>query len=231
MTEHEDLVQAFTAIARQLATNSEPYKVIANTARLATRVIESCDHAGVTLFIGGQLRTPPLADPVSATMDELQIETGEGPCVDAAHTANATETPDLLADERWPRLAAAAATRVPVRSVYAERLRVGDRTLGAINLYAEKPNAFDDNDREVAPIFVAYAGLAVFAAGNNRELTQALQTRDVIGQAKGILIARYGIDDEAAFEMLRQASMRLNRKLRLLAQDVVDRNIDTEDLR
>jgi AmiR/NasT family two-component response regulator len=102
------------------------------------------------------------------------------------------------------------------------RLFIEQDTMGSLNLYADAVDAFDDEDRSVASIFASHAAVALRAAQRQEQLIDAIDSRDVIGQAKGIIMARKGVDDDVAFAMLRDASSRMNRKLREVAQQVIE---------
>lgn len=96
--------------------------------------------------------------------------------------------------------------------------------MGALNLYSKSPDAFDDESREMGSVFAAHAAVALGSARNEEHLEAALASRDVIGQAKGLLMAREGITPDEAFAVLRKASQRLNVKLRDIAGRVVTSN-------
>lgn len=102
----------------------------------------------------------------------------------------------------------------------------GDRPIGALDLYADAPNSFHDKDRAAAALFAAHAAVAFAAARERIQFQEALASRDVIGQAKGILMTQSHITADEAFDMLRRASQRLNRKLVSIAQDIVDKNAE-----
>ena len=115
-----------------------------------------------------------------------------------------------------------------VRSVASDPLMVGGRVVGSINVYADAPQAFTPDDRSAAGVIAAHASLILAtlelvesSEAKVAQLQEALTSRDVIGQAKGILIEREGCSADEAFEMLKTASQTVNRKLRLVAADVV----------
>ena len=102
------------------------------------------------------------------------------------------------------------------------RLFVEGDTLGALNLYSKAGNAFGQESRTVGLVFAAHAAIALSSAIHDEQMEEALQSRDLIGQAKGILMAREGITADQAFDMLRRASQRLNVKLRDVAGSIVN---------
>jgi len=194
---------------------------------LAVVTIEGCDHASISVLEGTQIATQVCSDPRVADVDVLQYDTGEGPCVDVVNQGTTSVyAEDLTDDPRWPRFGPRAAA-AGMRSLLAIRL-LGDRTLGALNLYARLPRAYGATDRATGVIFATHAGIALAAAEARTEahrvehLEQALSSRELIGQAQGILMERERITANQAFDVLRRGSQHLNVKLREVAQRVVD---------
>jgi len=108
-----------------------------------------------------------------------------------------------------------------VESILSFRLFAEEDTMGSLNLYSTKPAAFGDEARELGAVFAAHAAVALSGARKEEQLHEALQSRDVIGQAKGLLMARQNVTSDEAFDMLRKASQRLNVKLTAIATQVV----------
>jgi hypothetical protein len=183
---------------------------------------------------GKAIATPVFSDPIALAIDAFQYELNEGPCLDAIHNDPIHYSPDLTTDLRWPRFGPLAVSQ-GMRSLFSCRLS-SEVTLGSLNLYARIPDAYDAIDRTKAIIFASHAGIALGAAGvlaestvsldsemkRSENLEIALTTREVIGQAEGILIERERLTPEQAFDVLRRASQNLNLRLRDLAQYVVD---------
>jgi GAF domain-containing protein len=194
---------------------------------LAVDTIECCDHASISVLEGTRMATQASSDPRVADVDVLQHETGEGPCLDVITQETTTVyAEDLTDDPRWPRFGPRAAA-AGMRSLLAIRL-LADRTIGALNLYARLPRAYGATDRATGVIFATHAGIALAAAEARTEahrvehLEQALSSRELIGQAQGILMERERITPDQAFDVLRRASQHLNLKLREVAQRLVD---------
>jgi hypothetical protein len=194
---------------------------------LAVATIEGCDYAG--LFLAGRdiITNPIHTDPVVAELDTLQHHTGEGPCVDAVASAVTVYAEDLADDLRWPHFGPEA-TAMGVRSVLAFPL-LANGTIGTLNLYGRYPKAFGVIDRARGLLLAGLAAGVVSSAqthddGERREanLHAALASREVIGQAEGILMERERITADQAFDILRRASQHLNVKLREVAQTLVD---------
>jgi hypothetical protein len=194
---------------------------------LAVETIDGCDFAGVFVFDGAVITTPVHTDPVVIEVDALQHQSGEGPCLDAI-AEGATFYADELADDvRWPRFGPQA-DAAGIRSALALRLSA-DGARGAVNLYSGYPQAFGVVDRAKGLILAQLAGLALSLAEAHDEeelradnLQAGLITREVIGQAEGILMERERISSDQAFDILRRASQHLNIKLRDVAEALVE---------
>lgn len=218
----DELSDTFADVARSLRAERSVQATLGKIVELAVKTIDGCDYAGVSLVQGGKITTPASSDEIPAKYDAVQYETGEGPCLDAIREHDVFQTDDLSHETRWPKFARRAAAESGVSSVLAFRLFIEENTLGALNLMSRSKAAFHEVDRAVGSIFAAHAAVALSAALQQQDLERAMETRDVIGQAKGILMARQHVTADEAFDMLRWASQQLNVKLRELAQQVAD---------
>jgi len=206
--------------------------VLQRVVELATRSIDTCADASVTLAHKGRLRSPVATGERPLRIDEVQYTHGAGPCVQAFRTGEVHIIADTSADRRWPEFAAAALAE-GIRSTLSVPLDVsGTRTevFGALNLYSEELGGFSggavaatDSFAHQAVIVVANAQAYWGARELSDQLQGALESRTVIEQAKGVLVAREGVSLDRAFEMLVQASQREHRKLRDVAAEVVER--------
>ncbi|MEO6205276.1 MAG: GAF and ANTAR domain-containing protein [Mycobacteriales bacterium] len=222
-----------TALARQLANIAGLLLAPGGGANaadtilwLAVSTLDSCDEAGLCSDTAQPVQTAPT--PLMVQLDALQTQLEQGPCYDALAGLDSLYVPDLLDEHRWPQFSPEAA-RLGIRSALAYRLSVKGETVGALQLYAHLPGAFNANDRAQGLIFASYAALALAqesaqAVEQSRieNLQSALSSREVIGQAQGILMERERITADQAFQLLRRSSQHLNRKLRAVAQDIVD---------
>lgn len=222
------LAEQLADVARELLGAGEVHATLQRIVELAVKTVDGADHAGVSLVVGNHVETPAQNDQTPQAIDELQNDVGEGPCLDAIHEHQVFETGDFATESRWPRFSTEVVERTGVRSVLAMRLYSNAHTLGALNLYGQARDAFDDDDRSIAAIFAAHAAVALRAAQEQQQLVEAIETRDIIGQAKGIIMARQGLDEAAAFEILRDGSNRMHRKLRDVARQVVDHQREGE---
>jgi len=217
-----------TQVARALFAAGDVAGILQQVVELATGTIEGCDFAGIfyaprTLTAVTRICT----DPIVEAVDKMQERTGQGPCLDAAAEGGTFYAEDVTLDDRWPLFGAAAAA-MGIRSVIAFQVSSGEGS-GALNLYAKYPKAFGVIDRGKGLVLATFAGMAISAAkGHEHELqlidslNTALATREVIGQAQGILMERERVGANEAFDILRRASQHLNRKLREVAQELVD---------
>jgi GAF domain-containing protein len=194
---------------------------------MAVTTIEGCDYAGIFVVEGDSVSTPVSTDPVVIQLDAIQQRTEEGPCLDAMSTGNAFYAEDLADDARWPTFGREISA-VGIRSLLALPLML-DGSAGALNLYARYPHAFGVIDRGRGLLLAAIAGAAYSSVRGHEEeerrageLQAALATREMIGQAQGILMERERISADGAFDVLRRASQHLNIKLRVVAQNLVD---------
>jgi GAF domain-containing protein len=219
-----EITTNISEMARILFAAGSVTDTLAQVVETAVATIEGCDFAGLFLVEKDVITVPVHTDPLVDEVDDLQTELGEGPCLDAMRQRGMFYAADLLEDLRWPRFGSRA-TAAGIRSILALPLNES----GALNLYARLPGAFSVLDRAQAAILASLASLALSVAHSHEaeerrfdNLNLALSTREVIGQAQGILMERERITPDQAFGILRRASQHLNRKLRDVAQDLVD---------
>jgi len=191
---------------------------IAEYAKLAT----GCDEAGIMLIHArNQIETAAATAQRVGESHNLQIVHDEGPCLDAIEGEAHYMSADVAADPRWQSWGPAVAA-LGLRSALSLRLETSERRYGSLNLYAERVGAFDADDLAVATIFVRHASVALASAHNEQGLQIAIDARKLIGQAQGILMERFDLDADRAFEFLRRQSQTHNIKLRHVAEWVVE---------
>ena len=223
----DELVAEIAAVADAVLSGNTLEETLQQVVSTAVSTIDGCDSAGVFVVDGRAVRTVAHKGDTVVDLDRLQETLGEGPCLDAATSQLELYVSDLSDDQRYPRFGAAA-TDAGIRTVLACPLSSADMR-GALNLYAQSPNAFGATDRAKATILGALAGAAIAATARrvdlqsqNVNLQAALVSRELIGQAQGILMERERVSAEQAFDILRRASQHLNEKLRDVAQNLVD---------
>ena len=177
----------------------------------------AAQDAGVILFTGGKLVPQATTGHAPQVLDLKQQETGDGPCLEAARTQTLIQVTDTSDDIRWPQFCATARA-CGVRSLLCTPLWINERNLGALTLYSSKTEAFSLGDTRLISLFATLAALALHEAQRTDQLHEAISRRDVIGQAKGILMERYRISGDAAFAILSQASQATNVKLAEVAR-------------
>jgi putative methionine-R-sulfoxide reductase with GAF domain len=222
-----ELTSSFSGIVQALFSAGNAIQTWQRVVDLAVETIDGCDFAGIFVLEEDQLRTPVGTDPFVTQIDALQHQAGEGPCFDAITDGRGIYAVDLSDDSRWLRFGPRA-TAAGIRCVLGLCLSA-DASRGALGLYARYPNAFGVIDRAKGILLAVLAGAAVAAAEGRDDqerrsdaLQGGLATREVIGQAQGILIERERITADQAFDILRRASQHLNLKLRDIAQALVD---------
>ncbi len=240
------VADTFRRIARQLFVIGSTDATLHRIVRLAVEIVPGADYAGVSRMRNRAVTTPAWSDELALRIDEAQYAVDEGPCLSAIRLHGTFESTDLGTDERWPAFGPRAA-EMGVSSLLSFRLHTSSEddeikqdpsatpagpdtvTLGALNLYARDRDAFGEADHRTGALFAAYASVALEAAEAYRGAQEtaeglqiALESRDVIGQAKGILMAREHVTAEEAFDILRTTSQHLNVKLRELAAQVAE---------
>lgn len=214
-------------IARQLSELSREMQADLTVEALLRRIVVAAaaevpgaEHAGITLLTGKHLSTPAATGELVAGVDRVQYETGEGPCVDAAQHHETVRCDDLRTETRWPRFARRAAD-LGVLSILSFQLFVQADSFGALNIYSGEAGAFGPQSESDGMLLASHAALAMTAARTEAGLLIAMDSRDLIGQAKGILIERYKITGVEAFGLLVASSQAVNCKLREVADHLV----------
>ena len=195
---------------------------------LVTQIVDQASGISVSLLSHDTagFHTPSATSTDVREVDAVQYETDQGPCVEAARTGTPVNV--VIADERerWPEFACHSAERGMV-SVLSVPLLDGEGVIGALNVYSDRPHAFTEHDQRVVGHFAQHAAVllthaSVFMTSDwiSDQLEEALSMADVIGQAKGILLAK-GYSAEEALASLRRASDRTNQRLSDVAYDIV----------
>jgi ANTAR domain/GAF domain len=235
------LARQFVMLTQALLDTGSVAEVLERVVSTAREIVPGADLVSITLRSpDGLFHTPVGTDAIAGDLDQLQYEFGEGACVEAARPSGPAmaASSDLAVDTRWPRFGPAAAA-LGFRSLVSTALLPDARSpqqSGALNVYSRQPGGVAPADRDVLLLLATHASLALATTHavtlgelKTQQLHQALDSRDAIGQAKGILMARRGISAEAAFDLLRQVSQELNVKLRDLADTVAARRGELDD--
>jgi transcriptional regulator with GAF, ATPase, and Fis domain len=216
-----ELANALSAVAQSWQEASDVTATVEAVVWAAVDHLEGAEHAGVCLIEHGKIETVAASSDTVVDIDKLQFKVQEGPCVDAIAHQQTYRTGDLDAERRWPNFTVAASA-TGIRSMLSYRLFTSRATMGALNLYSSQRDAFSEESEQEGLLFASHAAVALAGARAQAQLSVALESRDVIGTAKGILMERHGIDIVQAFAMLVDASKNTNTKLRDVAAWLVN---------
>lgn len=223
----DDVLRELTRVSlggRELAD------VLGEITAIAARAIPGAESVSTTLIRGEKPFTAAFSSEMALAADELQYEQGYGPCVDAGRGGVVLRIDDMRTEQRWPDYVARVIRETRARSSLSVPLPYQGSSIGALNVYSSKPAAFASPASlaaglavaETIAVAVANADAHAQLADQARNMRLAMESRAVIEQAKGVLMAQRHVDAEHAFEILRQASQRYNRKLRDIAVGIVE---------
>jgi ANTAR domain/GAF domain len=223
------LIGEFSAVGAKLHDYTDVDEVLVDLAATCQRLLPHADHASTSRRARHRFVTIGATSDVPPRVDQIQYELGHGPCVDAILTDTLFNAGDLRIDPRWPEFGRRAAEETGILSMLSFRLFFEDtgsaELMAALNLYAAKPEAFDEVDETITGLVATHGALAISAAQQRRRadgMTAALQSNRDIGAALGVLMARLLVTREQAFDLMRIASQRTNRKLRDIAEEVLE---------
>jgi GAF domain-containing protein len=222
-------VEALERLGRLSLRELSMDSLLQTVADLTKTVLPGRPETSVLLLVKDRPTTVVHTGQLAVDLDERQYERGHGPCLHAARTGELTEIADTRTETRWRDYTQKAAERGNLSSLSIPLMIDEDEQVsGALNVYARQPDAFDADSRSVATRFGPYAAVAagnLYAYQSARDmadnLQMALESRAVIDQAKGVLIERYKVTPDQAFQLLARASMAANRKLRDIADHLV----------
>jgi transcriptional regulator with GAF, ATPase, and Fis domain len=219
----------FAHIARVLSKEPDVSATLREATATALQILPNCHHAGISL-VGrhGAIVTVAQTDDVVVRADELQLEAGEGPSLQAIAEQETVYVNDLTSEQRWPVWAFKAAEELKIRSVLALQLFVGPDVMGSLTLYSDVPDAFEADDRVSALALAAHVAVAVSSARRVANMESALASRTVIGQAQGMLMQRLDITADQAFSALVRISQTNNIRLNAVADDIVNNGVRAE---
>jgi GAF domain-containing protein len=226
-SEDAGLASAYGQLLGLLVEAPDVDALLDKTVHLAADVVVPVAACGLTVRRDGRPFTAATSNDTASQVDEIQYRMDEGPCLDALRTGTVVSVDDLGQDARWPRYRPHAIAHGVVSSLSLP-LTVEGETLGAMNLYAATPAAFDGPHRDRAEAFAARSSAALTLSLRQlhqtemrQQLADAMMSSSVIDQAVGIMMGQQRCTAAAAFDLLRQASQRRNRKLRDIAAEIV----------
>ena len=217
----ESLGDVMSQVARQLQEeHGDVEATMRGITRSAVGTIPGAADCGISYVIG-RSKVEPRAwtSDLPKDVDSLQNRLHEGPCLDAIWENRLVRVDDVGADERWPQFALQAPP-LGVGSMMCFQLFVEGDNLGAMNVYGREPGAFDDESQEIGLMLAGHAAVALAGAEHEENLRGGMANRDLIGQAKGILMERHKLTADQAFAVLIRTSSSTNRKLRDIADQL-----------
>jgi hypothetical protein len=216
-----ELAELMATVADSLRV---PVDVDQTRALITASVVDTIPgvtHASISVTSkDGTIETFAPTDVVAATADQLQYELGEGPCIDAVLTEPVVQVDDLTSDPRWPVYGPKAGA-LGLCSQLSFQFRADPQVRGALNLYANEPGVFNAEARYMGGMFADWAAVLLGWGRQETQLSEALESRANIGTAIGILMERYGLDQQRAFAFLARISQTGNIKLREVAANIV----------
>jgi GAF domain-containing protein len=217
-----ELAETLSELARLLEGEQSLEATLDGITHAAVRTVPGTRYAGITEVQGRRRMSTraPTAEVVVAA-DQAQYDTGEGPCLAAIAEHETVRVTDVNTETRWPAFTRRA-RELGVGAMLSFRLYVSGDNLGALNLYAERADAFTDESEYIGLLFASHAAVAMVGARREQSKDRALLMRDLIGQAKGILMERHRITADEAFGLLVGASQRTNLKLTEIARRLTE---------
>jgi len=221
-----ELLTTFRSMADVVYSGDSYEHVYDALCRSAVDIVDGCDHASLMLRQHGRNKTAAASDDVARRIDEMEVELGEGPCIDAMDDDEPDQhlCTDLTSGSKWPALALRIRQETPVKGMAGFRLRRDGEKVGALNVFSDTPGALSQHSLDQAIVLTAFASIAMAALERGEEavtLRRGLESNREIGKAIGLLMAMHGISDDQAFEMLAKVSQEMNIKLAEVASQVV----------
>ncbi|MGW6278524.1 GAF and ANTAR domain-containing protein [Kribbella sp. NPDC055071] len=218
----DPLAETFGRFAIELSGLDGVEETVDAVVQFALQAVR-CKQASVVLIAQGR-RPEVLAvtAPALANLYQQQIDVGAGPLLTTIEQQQVVLIPDVAAETRWSRQWVEQVLGAGIRSALHLPLMLGNRPQAVLNLYGEHPGGFDADDIAVAHILARHATVAIASARHEATMAQAVDARKLVGQAMGILMERYDLDGDRAFEVLKRYSQHNNRKLRDVAQELID---------
>lgn len=213
----DDLATSFSMFARRAQQKDEPEAVLAEIVLGAVALIPGCDEGSISVVLGRRTVTSHApSGELAIIIDDLQESLGQGPCLDAAYEHETVRVADMASETRWPKFTKAALAAGAAGMLSFQMFVEGD-DLGALNLFSRTAGAFDDESEHIGLLFASHAAVAWAAAEQKLSLRRVVASRQLIGQAQGILIERHKVTADEAFTLLVRVSQHRNVKLREVA--------------
>ncbi|MBW0107238.1 GAF and ANTAR domain-containing protein [Pseudonocardia oceani] len=222
----DDLAVHLSELARELQQEPTLDDTLAGIVQAAVDNVPGAQIAAISRVTRRTtIETTACTDELAQRVDRAQYETGQGPCMSTIYNQRSMRLSDMGTEDRWPQFTGRA-LELGIGSMMSVQLYVEGENLGALNLYNHDPHGFDDESEHIALLLASHAAIALVGSEQHQRLSRGLESRDLIGQAKGILMERYKISSEVAFQLLIRASQATNTKLR----DVADHLTSTGEV-
>lgn len=235
--ESSDLARALARLSAVLLSQESVDTTVRLVTTLAVTTLPGTAGAGVSLMSAGGKRSTAASDPLVEQADLLQYELDEGPCLSAWRGRTPVRIDDTNTEHRWPRWTEKAAAH-GIKAVLSTPMLIGDRSIGAIKVYSQQPSVYDEHSEQVLGLLAQQSAILLANAQSYEDahelatqLRDALASRDLIGQAKGVLIARGAPDEKTAFAMLITASQRSDMGVHDVARQLVTATADGRGVR
>lgn len=217
---HDELADLLSRLARSLEEDEGVESTLSGIVHAAVATVPGAQYASISqVRRGREVQTLAATGELPRAIDHAQYDTGEGPCLDSLWDEQTVRLSNPTTETRWPDFLKRA-RELGTGSMLAVQLFVNVDALGALNLTSEKVNAFDDESEHIALLFAAHAAVAMSNEQDQHDLRAAVRTREVIGQAQGVLMERFKLPATAAFRLLVRASQDTNRKLYDIADEL-----------
>lgn len=222
LPEPQDLARRMAELAREFFRPSSLAETLSGVTAAAVELVPNADWADILTVTGGRkVESFAATAKLPEELDAVQEKLGEGPCLDAAMNNLVVRSDDLRTETRWPRFAGEA-VQAGVLSTLSFQLYLDSGSMGALNLFSSKPAGFDVAAEAITEVLATQAAMALSAARGHEQFSSALASRDIIGQAKGMIMERFGVDSVRAFELLRKLSQDSNIALADIATRLVE---------
>jgi GAF domain-containing protein len=217
---------AFRRMSALIYAGADSGSIHQSLVDCAAHLVEGCDRASLLLRTRDRFVTAASTDEIARRIDQIELEVGEGPCVDAILSEAYQHDADLTtASTPWPRFTQRILAETPVRSAIGYRLLLEGDKVGALNLFSDTPGGLTSRSADTGAVIASFASVALMAIRAREEaatLRHGLQSNREIGKAVGLLMAAHHISGEEAFELLRSTSQELNMKLAKLASQIIE---------
>lgn len=224
----DNIQSAMSELAANFAGQTELEPILDAVSTQAVRLIPEVDFADILLLDGDGHRSMAPTSPIAVELDRIQVELGQGPCLEAITSDPLVHTADFHNESRWPLFSSAALDH-GIQSMmsfhlytHPDKARGGIFGRGALNLFSRNVGPFSLADQAVGAMLATHAATALMAANRQMQFESALHSRDTLAQAKGILMERFKIDAVRAFDLMVKLSQDTNTPVRIIAQRIID---------